>query len=59
LLTLLQQHGLFVYLLLFGYCALKSGWLPLFAGYAALDDVSLVGISTFMGATWTTNYVLP
>lgn len=49
---LLEQYGLLVYLLLFGYCALKSGWLPLFAGYAAhigALDVSLVVFATFMG----------
>ena len=35
LLELIQEYGLWVYLLLFAYCALKSGALPLFAGYAA------------------------
>lgn len=51
-LALLEQYGLFVYLLLFGYCALKSGWLPLFAGYAAHTgalDINLVIVATFMG----------
>ena len=51
-LALLDQYGLFVYLLLFGYCALKSGWLPLFAGYAAQTgalDIKLVILATFMG----------
>ena len=51
-LALLEQYGLFVYLLLFGYCALKSGWLPLFAGYAAQTgalDIKLVILATFMG----------
>ena len=51
-LALLEQYGLFVYLLLFGYCALKSGWLPLFAGYAAQIgalDIKLVILATFMG----------
>lgn len=31
----IQDYGVWVYLLLFAYCALKSGSLPLFAGYAA------------------------
>lgn len=35
LLELIQEYGVWVYLLLFAYCALKSGTLPLFAGYAA------------------------
>lgn len=35
LLELIQEYGVWVYLLLFAYCALKSGALPLFAGYAA------------------------
>lgn len=35
LLELIQEYGLWIYLLLFAYCALKSGALPLFAGYAA------------------------
>ncbi|WP_404339434.1 DedA family protein [Pseudoalteromonas mariniglutinosa] len=51
-LALLQQYGTFVYVLLFGYCALKSGWLPLFAGYAAHTgalDVSLVALFAFLG----------
>lgn len=34
-LTLISQYGTLVYLLLFAYCALKSGSLPLFGGYAA------------------------
>ncbi|WP_213608529.1 VTT domain-containing protein [Pseudoalteromonas sp.] len=51
-LALIQQYGLLVYLLLFGYCALKSGWLPLFAGYAAHTgalDVGFVALVAFMG----------
>jgi len=51
-LALLQQYGTFVYVLLFAYCALKSGWLPLFAGYAAHTgalDVSFVALSAFLG----------
>ena len=52
LLTLLREYGSWVYLLLFGYCALKSGWLPLFAGYAAHTgalEVFVVAISSFAG----------
>ena len=52
MLVLIQQYGLLVYLLLFGYCALKSGWLPLFAGYAAHTgalDVGYVALAAFMG----------
>lgn len=51
-LALLQQYGTLVYLLLFGYCALKSGWLPLFAGYAAQAgalDVMWVAAASFAG----------
>lgn len=35
LLELIQEYGVWVYVLLFAYCALKSGAMPLFAGYAA------------------------
>ena len=52
ILQLLDQYGAVVYLLLFGYCALKSGWLPLFAGYAAFLgalDVALVALAAFAG----------
>lgn len=49
---LLRQYGPWVYGLLFLYCSLKSGALPLFAGYAAyagaLDPVA-VAIVTFCG----------
>ena len=34
-LQLLRDYGTAVYLILFLYCALKSGALPLFGGYAA------------------------
>ena len=34
-LALINEYGTLIYLLLFGYCALKSGSLPLFGGYAA------------------------
>lgn len=52
ILTLINNHGTAVYLLLFGYCALKSGSLPLFGGYAAQVgalDLSLVAAVTFAG----------
>lgn len=52
ILELLNEYGTVVYAILFGYCALKSGWLPLFAGYAAAAgalDVALVGLVTFLG----------
>tara|TARA_R110002095_G_scaffold77591_3_gene66516 strand:- start:599 stop:1234 length:636 start_codon:yes stop_codon:yes gene_type:complete len=52
ILTLISQYGTLVYLLLFGYCALKSGALPLFGGYAAqagVLDVALVALATFAG----------
>ena len=51
-LALLNEYGTVVYLVLFGYCALKSGWLPLFAGYAAHTgalEVSAVALVTFAG----------
>lgn len=35
LLDLIREYGPLSYLLLFAYCALKSGALPLFAGFAA------------------------
>jgi membrane protein DedA with SNARE-associated domain len=52
ILDLLDQYGLLVYIILFLYCALKSGWLPLFASYAAYLgalQVELVAFSTFLG----------
>lgn len=51
-LLLLNQYGTIVYVILFCYCALKSGWLPLFAGYAAHSgalDIGLVALVTFAG----------
>lgn len=51
-LELLNQYGAIVYAILFGYSALKSGWLPLFAGYAAhigALDVRLVALAAFAG----------
>ena len=34
-LALINEYGMVIYVILFSYCALKSGWLPLFAAYAA------------------------
>ena len=51
-LALVRDYGTAVYLLLFAYCALKSGSLPLFAGYAAQTgalDVTTVAAATFAG----------
>jgi membrane-associated protein len=52
-LQLLRDYGPLIYGLLFAYCALKSGTLPLFAGFAAgkgaLDPL-LVVIFVFAGA---------
>lgn len=52
ILSLINEYGIWVYLLLFGYCALKSGALPLFGGYAAQAgalDLSLVAAATLAG----------
>jgi membrane-associated protein len=52
ILALVRDYGTAVYLLLFAYCALKSGSLPLFAGYAAQTgalDVTTVAAATFAG----------
>jgi len=38
-LTLIGDYGTAVYIILFLYCALKSGALPLFGGYAAQQGV--------------------
>ncbi|SEO03991.1 hypothetical protein SAMN05216227_104131 [Pseudorhodobacter antarcticus] len=51
-LALINEYGTLIYLLLFGYCALKSGSLPLFGGYAAQAgalDVGLVAVVVFAG----------
>lgn len=48
----IQTYGAWVYALLFAYCALKSGALPLFAGLAAQAgalDVAPVLLATFLG----------
>lgn len=52
ILSLITEYGTWVYILLFAYCALKSGALPLFAGYAAQAgalDVSIVALASFSG----------
>ena len=52
MLELVREHGTVVYVLLFAYCALKSGSLPLFAGVAAqaaVLDVVVVAVVVFLG----------
>lgn len=52
LLDLIQAYGTLIYVLLFAYCMLKSGILPLFAGYAAQVgalDISIVAAATLAG----------
>lgn len=52
LLGLVSDYGIWIYILLFLYCALKSGALPLFAGYAAQADILEllpVVLATFAG----------
>lgn len=49
---LIREYGIWIYILLFAYCMLKSGSLPLFAGYAAQTqalDLPLVLVVTFAG----------
>ncbi|QLF70419.1 DedA family protein [Peteryoungia desertarenae] len=49
---LIRAYGTWIYILLFAYCMLKSGSLPLFAGYAAHAqalDLPLVLVVTFAG----------
>lgn len=51
-LSLINDYGVYFYLLLFGYCALKSGTLPLFGGFAAQAgalDLGLVAAATLAG----------
>ncbi len=51
-LSLINDYGAYFYVLLFGYCVLKSGALPLFGGFAAQTgalDLGLVFVSTFAG----------
>lgn len=52
ILSLIEQYGTAVYLLLFAYCALKSGSLPLFAGFAAQQgalDPMTASLAAFAG----------
>jgi len=52
LLDLIKEYGTLVYVLLFAYCVLKSGILPLFAGYAAQVgalDIAMVATATLAG----------
>ena len=52
ILLLISEYGTLIYILLFCYCALKSGSLPLFAGYAAQAgalDLGFVAMVTFAG----------
>lgn len=49
---LLKNYGEIFYVLILIYCALKSGWLPLFAGYAAYSELLSLGyvvMVTFWG----------
>ena len=51
-LTLIGDYGTAVYIILFLYCALKSGALPLFGGYAAQQgvlDPILVSVAALAG----------
>jgi membrane protein DedA with SNARE-associated domain len=50
--SFIRDYGIAVYAILFAYCALKSGSLPLFAGFAAQTgnlDLATVSAATFMG----------
>jgi membrane-associated protein len=52
ILALIRDYGVLIYVLLFAYCALKSGSLPLFAGFAAQTgalDVLIVAASVLAG----------
>ncbi len=52
ILTLVRDYGVLIYLLLFAYCALKSGALPLFAGFAAQNgalDIWIVATAVLAG----------
>ncbi len=52
ILSLISEYGTMIYLLLFSYCALKSGALPLFGGYAAQSgalDLGYVVLAVFAG----------
>lgn len=50
--AIIRDYGIAVYGILFVYCSLKSGSLPLFAGFAAQKgslDIATVSIVTFLG----------
>ncbi len=52
ILNIIRDYGLLSYVILFLYCGLKSGSLPLFAGVAAnlgALDLHMVAISVFLG----------
>lgn len=52
LLALIKEYGTLIYVLLFAYCMLKSGILPLVAGYAAQVgslDITIVALATLAG----------
>lgn len=52
IMTLVRDYGVLVYALLFAYCVLKSGSLPLFAGFAAQTgalDVTTVAAAVLAG----------
>jgi membrane protein DedA with SNARE-associated domain len=49
LLTIIRDYGWLSYFILFAYCALKSGSLPLFAGIAAqLDALNIVFVASLV-----------
>lgn len=52
---LMQDYGPWVYVILFLYCALKSGSLPLLAGYAA--QAQLLDLSLVLGVTFAGGYL--
>lgn len=53
--ALLRDYGALIYLLLFAYCALKSGVLPLFAGYAA--QIGAVDLLPVVAVTFAGGYL--
>lgn len=55
LLELVREYGPWIYLLLFVYCALKSGALPLFAGYAA--QAGVLELMPVVAATFAGGYL--
>jgi len=53
--ALQQEYGALIYLLLFTYCAVKLGVLPLFAGYAA--QIGGVDLLAVIAVTFTGGYL--